>query len=91
MDIFTTVGTALRHCIDISAVVNKHFPTHTSFVAWRDAGSHCPVGLLENREDLEYALEEIALRRGGKRISSGIVQFDDQITADRFREWCRPE
>ena len=89
MDIFTTVATALRHCIDISSVVNKHFPTHASFVTWRDAGGHCPV--LGTRKDLEYALEEIAVRRGAKRISVGIVEFDDEITAQRFRAWCRPE
>jgi hypothetical protein len=90
-DIYEVIGTHTKHYVDISRTIGRHFPNHQSFVAWRDAGGHCPAGVLASRAELEEALTEIAIRRGGNRISAGIVEFDDEVTAERFLGWCRPE
>ena len=90
-DIFSIVGTA-KHRVDIWAVIEEHFPTHEAFLAWRASG-HCRSGVLADRDDLGYALIEMALRRGARRTGpvDGVVEFDQQIEADHFRDWCRPE
>ena len=90
-DIYSIIGTA-KHRVDIWAIVEKHFPTHESFRAWRASG-HCRAGVLVDRDDLAYALIEIALQRGARRTGpvDGVVEFDEQIQAERFCDWCRPE
>jgi hypothetical protein len=92
-DIYTVIGTASKQRVDILHVIKRHFPTHEDFVSWRDAGGHCPTGLLVDREELAFALVETALRRGAKRTDDDtcIVEFHDQISAARFRDWLRPE
>jgi hypothetical protein len=50
MDFFATVGSALTNRIDIAAIIGRYFPSHDRFTAWRDAGGHCPGGLLPDRE-----------------------------------------
>jgi hypothetical protein len=64
-EFFAQVGTA-KHRVDIWAIVETHFPTHESFLAWRASG-HCAAGVLVDRDDLGYTLTEIALRRGARR------------------------
>jgi hypothetical protein len=92
-DICELVGTGIRHRVDVEAVVNRHFPTHESFVDWRDADGDCRAGLLGTRGDLMDALIELGLSRGGKRIDDDddVLEFDNQVEAERFRDWCRPE
>ncbi len=90
-DIYSIIGIA-KHRVDIRALVRQYFPSHKSFLAWRGSG-HCRAGALEDRYELGYALIEIALRRGGRRTGpiDGVVEFDQRIQAERFRDWCRPE
>jgi hypothetical protein len=92
-DICAIIGTAIRNRVDVSAVVDQHFPTHESFVAWRDAGHPGAACVLETRRDLAEALIEIGLRRGGRHdeSSEGVLEFGYHIDAERFRDWCRPE
>jgi hypothetical protein len=92
-DIFTLAGTAIRHRVDVRAVAERHFPSHESFVDWRDAGDPFAAAVLENRDDLAYALIEAGLSRGARYVdpSAFILEFDDQVDAERFRNWCRPE
>jgi hypothetical protein len=91
-DIYALIGTAIRKRVDVRVVINHHFPTHDSFVAWRDADPR-GASLLETRDDLADALIEIGLSRGGRHGESGegVLEFDDHIDAERFRDWCRPE
>jgi hypothetical protein len=86
------IGTAIRNRVDVRAVVDRYFPSHDAFAAWRDADSRV-ADLLETRDDLADALIEIGLRRGGSHVGSseGVLEFDNHIDAQRFRDWCRPE
>ena len=90
-DIYSIIGTA-EHRVDIWSIIEKHFPTHKSFLDWRASG-HCAAGVLVDRDDLAYALIDKALRRGGRRTDpvDGVVEFDLRIQAESFRDWCRPE
>jgi hypothetical protein len=90
-DIYTIIGTA-KHRVNIWAIVAKYFPTHKSFLDWRASG-HCAAGVLVDRDELGYVLIEKALRRGGRITGpiDGVVEFDQLIQAESFREWCRPE
>jgi hypothetical protein len=92
-DICELVGTAMRHRVDVKAVVDHHFPSHDSLIDWRDADNPFAAAVLENRDDLSYALIEAALSRGGRRVdgNDGLLEFDDQVDAERFRDWCRFE
>jgi hypothetical protein len=93
-DICEIVGTGIKHRVDVGAVVNHRFPTHQSFAAWRDAdGGNCRPGALDTTGDLIEILIEIGLTRGGRCVdcSEGVLEFDDQVDAERFRDWCRPE
>jgi hypothetical protein len=92
-DIYALVGTAIRHRLDIRAAVNHHFPTHDSFVDWRDADGNCRAGTLETRGDLIEVLIEVGLTRGGRCVdcSESVLEFDDHLDAERFRDWCKPE
>ena len=92
-DIYALAGTATRHRVDVGAVVNHRFPTHQSFVGWRDADGNCRAGALETTGDLIEILIEVGLTRGGRCVecSEGVLEFDDQVDAERFRDWCRPE
>jgi hypothetical protein len=92
-DICELVGSEIRHRVDVGAAVNRDFPTHESFAAWRDADGNCRDGLLENRGDLIEVLIEVGLTRGGRCVecSDGVLEFDDQVDAERFRHWCKPE
>jgi hypothetical protein len=92
-DICELVGTAMRHRVDVRAVVAHHFPSHESFVDWRDAADPFAAAVLENRDDLAYALIEAGLSRGGRRADGidDVLEFDDRVDANRFRDWCRPE
>ena len=92
-DICELVGTEIRHRVDVRAVVERHFPSHESFVAWRDADGSCRAGLLGTRLDLIYALMEAGLSRGARHVgpSENVLEFDDHIDTERFRDWCRPE
>jgi hypothetical protein len=92
-DIYELIATGMRHRVDVRAVVAHHFPSHDSFVDWRDAGDPFAAAVLENRDDLVYALIEAGLGRGGRRGDRGdsVLEFDDQVDAERFRDWCRPE
>jgi hypothetical protein len=92
-DIYALAGTAMRHRVDVEAAVNRDFPTHESFVTWRDADGNCRDGMLENRGDLIEILIEVGFTRGGRHVdgSEGVLEFDDQVDAERFRDWCRPE
>jgi hypothetical protein len=86
------IGRVIRNRIDLRAVVERHFASHEAFVAWRDADPRA-ADLLETRDDLVDALIEIGLRRGGSHVESseGVLEFDNHIDAQRFRDWCRPE
>ena len=90
-DIYTIIGTA-KHRVDIWAIVEKHFPTHKSFLDWRASG-HRPAGVLEDRDDLGYALIAKALRRCARRTGpiEGLLEFGEQVQAERFRAWRRTE
>jgi hypothetical protein len=92
-DIYALAGTAMRHRVDVRAVVERHFPSHEAFVAWRDADDPFAAAVLENRDDLACALVEASLGRGGRHVdgSESVLKFDDHIDAERFRDWCRPE
>jgi hypothetical protein len=93
MDFFETVGTALTNRLDIAAIIARYFPTHDRFTAWRDAGGHCPGRLLPDREALSAALTEMAVQRGAKHVDDDtcVVEFADEISAQRYRDWLRPE
>ena len=90
-DIYSIIGTA-EHRVDIWSIIEKHFPTHKSFLDWRASG-HCAADVLVDREELGYALLHKALRRGARLTGpiDGVVEFDQLVQADRFRDWCRPE
>jgi hypothetical protein len=92
-DIYALVGTATRHRVDVEAAVNRDFPTQKSFVAWRDADGNCHAGALETTGDLIEVLTEVGLTRGGRCVdcSESVLEFDDQVDAERFRDWCRLE
>jgi hypothetical protein len=92
-DIYALAGTAMRHRVDVEAAINRDFPTHESFVAWRDADGNCRAGALETTGDLIEILIEVGIIRGGRCVdcSEGVLEFDDQVDAERFRDWCRPE
>jgi hypothetical protein len=92
-DICEIVGTGMRHRVDVRAVVDHHLPSHQSFVDWRDADDPRAAAVLEDRDDLAYALIEAGLSRGRRRVdgSDSVSEFDDQVDAERFRDWCRPE
>jgi hypothetical protein len=90
-DIYELVGSEMRHRVDIRAVVERHFPSHQTFIDWRDADDPRAAAVLEDRDDLTYALIEAGLSRGGTRVDGSVLEFDDQVDAERFRDWCRPE
>jgi hypothetical protein len=92
-DIYELVGSEMRHRVDIRAVVERHFPSHQTFIDWRDADDPRAAAVLEDRDDLAYALIEAGLSRGGRRVdgNDGVLEFDDQVDAECFRDWCRPK